>query len=209
LTEYFIELDEGKIEVTGPSGAKFTVMNEDEEAYFNSIAEKYLSDNYFTNISDLQDLDRVLIMETMVNRWNLWISMEMDYLGNNIDIADAKKSVNDYSKELRLLKKSLSMDKVSRDKDKGESIAEYIKNLGIYAKQMGIMREEQAAKAITLWQELKGLITYHNNCLPDEQKEYKITEHDIILWIQEVMPEFDAIDAYFREHKQQYWIRDV
>lgn len=209
MTDYFMELDEGKIEVAGPSEAKFTVMNEEEEQYFLNLTEKYLTDNMFTNISDLQDLDRVLIMETMCYRWNLWVSMEADYFGNNIDIADLKKSINDYSKELRLLKKSMGMDKVSRDKDKGESIADYIKNVGIRAKEMGIMRNEQAVKAITLLMELHGLMVYHNNCLPDEQKEYKITEHDIILWIQEVMPEFEEIDKKFRETSQRYWIREM
>lgn len=209
MSDFLIELGEDKIEVTGPSGAKYSVMNEDEEEYFNIVSEKYLKDNLFTNISDFQDLDRVLMMETMIYRWNLWVSMEKDYWGNNIDMADAKKSINDYSKELRLIKKSLAMDKVTRDKDKGESLAEYIKNVGIRAKEMGIVRNEQAVKAITLWQELKGLITYHNNCLPDERKEYKITEHDIIMWIQEVIPEFDEIDAKFRETSQKYWVREM
>lgn len=209
MTDFYMEIDEDKIEVEAPSGATYSVMNEQEEAYFKTIAEKYLNDNHFTNISDMQDLDRVLIMETMCYRWGLWVSMEKDYWGNNIDMVDTKKSLNDYSKELRQLKKSLGMDKVTRDKDKGESVSEYIKNLLVHAKEFGVMREEQATKAITLWQELKGLITYHNNCLPDEQKEYKITEHDIIMWIQEVMPEFDAIDEYFRQNSQRFWIRQM
>lgn len=209
MSDFLIELDEDMVEVIGPSGANFSVMNQKEADYFELITERYTKDNYFTNVSDLQDLDRCLIMETMCYRWGLWISMEKDYFGNNIDMADTKKSLNDYSKELRLLKKSLGMDKVSRDKDKGESIAEWIKGVQVRAKEFGIMRNEQSVRAITLIKELFGLVQYHDNCLPEERKEYRIEANDIIEWVRTIKPEFDEIDAKFREEKQAYWIREM
>lgn len=197
----------GQIKVASPSGAEFVVMTDSEKGYFNKIAERYTKDNHFTNISDLQDLDRILVWETICWRWGLWLSQERDYWGQEIDVETVRKSLNDYSKELRLLKKALGIDKSTRDKDKGEQVATYITNLGIRAKEFGVMRNQQAVKAITLFQELKALMTFHENCTAEERKENHVEEHDVIAWIKSVIPEFDVIDEKFRE-SQTYWVRD-
>lgn len=197
------------IKVTAPSGAEFAVMTDSEKDYFNSIASQYTKDNHFTNISDMQDLDRVLVWETICWRWSLWLSQEKDYWGQDLDLDLIRKSLNDYSKELRLLKKSLGIDKSTRDKDKGEATAAYIHTLGIRAKEFGVRRNKQAVKAITLFQELKALITFHENCTPEERKENHVEEHDVIEWIKSVIPEFDEIDEKFRSESQTYWVREM
>ena len=199
---------EDLIEVTAPSGAPFSVMTDAEKRYFEKVAADYMRDNRFSNTSDLQDLDRILIWETMCWRWGLWLSQEKDYWGNDLDLEVIRKSLNDYSKELRLLKKALGIDKVSRDKDKGEQVATYIMNLGQRAKEFGVMRNQQAVKAITLFQELIALITLHDNCTPEERKENHIQEADILNWIREVREEFEQIDKDFRANSQTYWVRD-
>lgn len=183
-------------------------MTESERDYFDKIAERYTSDNHFTNISDLQDLDRILVWETICWRWGLWLSQEHDYWGQELDLETIRKSLNDYSKELRLLKKALGIDKSTRDKDKGEQVATFIHNLGIRAKEFGVVRNQQAVKAITLFQELKALMTFHENCTPEERKENHVEEKDVIEWIRSVIPEFDEIDKNFRE-SQTYWIREM
>lgn len=198
---------EDLIEVTAPSGSPFSVMNDAEKRYFEKTAADYLRDNRFTNTSDLQDLDRVLIMETMCWRWGLWLSQEKDYWGGDLDLEVIRKSLNDYSKELRLLKKSLGIDKASRDKDKGEDVSSYIMELGHRAREFGVMRNEQAVKAITLFQELIALVTLHDNCTPEERKENHVQEKDIIQWVRTVKEEFEEIDREFRRNKQQYWVR--
>ena len=118
-----------------------------------------------------------------------------------------RRCLNDYSKELRLLKKALGIDKTSRDKDKGEQVATYIMNLGQRAKEFGVMRNQQAVKAITLFQELKALVTFHDNCTEEERRENHIQEKDVLEWIRTVTPEFDEIDEQFRKTSQTYWIR--
>ena len=203
------DLSEEEIEVTAPSGSPFNVMNDAEKRYFEKTAADYLRDNRFTNTSDLQDLDRILIMETMCWRWGLWLSQEKDYWGGDLDLEIIRKSLNDYSKELRLLKKALGIDKASRDKDKGEDVSSYIMELGHRAREFGVMRNEQSVKAITLFQELIALVTLHDNCTPEERRENHVEEKDIIQWIRQVMPEFQEIDRKFRETKQQYWIRSM
>ena len=195
------------IDVVSPSGAQFAVMTDGEKRYFEKVASDYTNDNRFTNISDLQDLDRILVWETMCWRWGLWLSQEKDYWGNSLDLEQIRRSLNDYSKELRLLKKALGIDKTSRDKDKGEQVATYIMNLGQRAKEFGVMRNQQAVKAITLFQELKALVTFHDNCTEEERRENHIQEKDILEWIRTVTPEFDEIDEQFRKTSQTYWIR--
>lgn len=120
-----------------------------------------------------------------------------------------RRSLHDYSGEVRQLKKMLGIDKVARDKQKGEgSVSEYIENLRAQAKEFGIMRETQLDKGIELSQQLIALITLSDNCDEHEQRELHVTVPDVVDWIREVyIPEFQAVDEHFREHSQRTWIR--
>lgn len=197
------------IEVVSPSGSKFTVLTEQEQDYFEDVAKRYISDNKFTNVTDLQDLDRILMMELACYRWNLWLTLEQDYFGGSINPQDTQKAIKDYSTEIRLLKKSLGIDKGSRDKDKGESVAAYLEDLRVRAKEFGIMRNEQSVKLTTLGHELIALLTWHDNCTEEERRENDIEVHDFMDWLRTIfVPEFQEIDAKFRETSQKYWIRE-
>jgi hypothetical protein len=196
--------------VTGVSGADFPVMNEAERDYFTDKVTRYMADNHFSNVTDLQDIDRLLQNELLTWRWGNWLLTERDYDGNLIDLDGVKKSFNDYSKEIRLLKKSLGIDKVTRDREKGESVVDYIANLRRRAKEFGVVREAQLTKALTLFNELKSLIHFHDGCSPDERIEQDIEEKDIIEWIRNIaIPEYDAIDEHFREKEHKYWVREI
>lgn len=200
------------IEVIAPSGAVFPVLNEDEREYFEDVAQRYLSDNHFSNVTDLQDLDRIIHMEMLCQRWNSWISRESDYNGDAIDQEKHIKYVNEFSKEIRLLKKQLGVDKSSRDKDKGESVAKFVDDLKIRAREFGIMRNEQAVTAITLFKQLESLVVLSGNCTPEERRENKDIKaevDDIFDWLVTIaIPEMNEIDLNFREH-QKLWIRDM
>jgi hypothetical protein len=210
MADIFPDASDEAIEVQAPSGASFHVLTESENQYFQNIAQRYLSDNKFTNVTDLQDLDRILMMETMVQRWNTWLSRETDYWGDNIDSSKIQKYITDFSKEIRATKQALGIDKSSRDKDKGESVQAYIENLRLRAQEFGYLRNEQAVKAITLWQQLIALVTFYEKGDDEEKKEFKKNQDDIFTWIRdEAIPEFEKIDIEFRKTKQRYWIRDV
>jgi hypothetical protein len=195
--------------VITPSGAEMKLLTEAEKANYEQVSKRYTSDNIFTNISDLQELDRILTMETLCYRWSQWLLEEKDYYGDPVNVADLKKNIEDYSKEVRLVKKALGIDKATREKDHGETVADYINSLRLRAKEFGIVRNEQAVKAITLWQELIGIVTFHLNCSPDERDEFKAHEKDVIAWINSKMDEFNEIDAKFRETSQKYWVREL
>lgn len=191
-----------------PSGGLHYV-HEREVAYFDERRDRYLRDNHFTNVSDFQDLDRLLVAEVLVQRWGTWVSQKRDYWGEPVDENNLQKAVKDHSGEIRMVKKSLGLDKETRDKVKGEdSVDAYIKALRQRAHEFGVMRDMQSAKAVELWQHLIGVITLYNNCNEDERIEQHCMPEQIIKWIDDVArPEFDEIDKVFRAEKQRMWIR--
>jgi hypothetical protein len=201
---------QGMVQVEFPSGANFPV-HEQEVHYITERAGLYLTQNHFSNISDLQDVDRMLILELMVYRWGSWLSRQKDWWNEPIDDDKTQKALNAFSTELRQLKKQLGLDKATRDREKGEdSVANYIQNLLIRAREFGVMRETQLSKALELFQQLKALVTLHLNCDDQEQREMHLTQNDVMEWLLTVaFPEFDQIDQYFRQHKQSAWIRKL
>ena len=61
--------DEGLVlgvDVTTPSGATIKVMNQSEADYYDQVHKRYLTDNKFKNVSDILELDRILVMELCV-----------------------------------------------------------------------------------------------------------------------------------------------
>lgn len=201
---------EGSYSVVAPSGAIFHVLTEQEVKYFDERSSKYLTEHHVTNVSDIQDIDRLLIMELMCWRWGLWLSQERDYFGEGVDLDALQKSLSDYSKELRLIKKGLGIDKVTRDKERGDSVADYLENLRARAKEFGIVREEQLTRALTLFNELSALLTLRRNCDPVERAEQHVEDKDILEWIETIaIPEYEELDAYFRENSQRFWVKSL
>lgn len=196
------------IKVEGPSGAIYDVIHEKEKDYWENTVEKYLTEYKFTNISDLQDLDRVVATEMLLYRYQSWLALEKDYQGESVDVESLNKTYDKRSTELRALKKALGIEKVARDKDQGESVAAYIENLRKRAYEFGITRNEMAVKAVTLFQELIAQLTFHDNCTKEERREEGIEPEDILNWVREVKPQFEEIDLKFRQEKQKWWISD-
>jgi hypothetical protein len=196
------------VDVTTPSGATIMVMNQSEADYYDQVHKRYLTDNKFKNVSDILELDRILIMELMCYRWGIWILAEEDYYGRKINPTEVQKSIETYSREIRGIKKDLGIDKSTRDKDKGDSIAEYIQMLGIRAKEFGIVRNKQSGKAIEILMEARALITLYENSSDSEKKEFKANLPDIIDWFKNKFEEFEEIDKELRKN-QSMWIRDI
>lgn len=199
---------EDMVPVTLPSGAMFYVHDK-EFQYFKTRSSKYLSDNDFQNVSDFQDIDRLLILELLCQRWGLWISTQRDYWGEPVDENSLQKSLKEHSAEIRQLKKSLGLDRETREKVRGEDSPEnYLSRLRQRAKHFGYMRNDQAAAAIQLYMDLKALVTLHDNCDEKERVELRLNEGDILRWLrEEAFPRFDSIDEKFRQ-EQKMWIRE-
>lgn len=195
--------------VTSPSGSDLHLRTEEEADYYESRRDRYQTDNAFPNVSDLQDLDRLLVFEVMTYRWSLWMSQGFDYDQMRVDEGALKRMVEDYSKEIRFLKASLGIDKATRDKEKGENLAEYMEKLLQRAKAFGYHRNEQYAKAVTLIFELRSKVQTMDRSNEDERQTLGLSPDTIIDWIRtEMVDQWDAIDAQFRT-AQAMWIRDM
>lgn len=203
-----VEVDAG-LPVKLPSGATFLVLTDTERDYVQERVSRYLADNHFVNVSDFQDIDKMVVFELFMHRWSLWMSKGVDYYNDPVDAKVLAQQLNAYSTELRLLKKNLGIDKVARDRQRGDdSVAAYLDNLRMRAKEFGVMRHAQSAKAIELFQQLQSLLVFHDNCDETERRENGVTLEDVLDWIREVaMPEFNVIDEHFKKNQQSNWIR--
>lgn len=200
---------EGMMTVTLPSGAAFQVHDK-EYQYFKDRAAKYLTDNDFQNISDFQDIDRLLILELLCYRNGIWISQLRDYWGDQIDDDKLQKTMSAQSAEVRQLKKALGLDRETRERVRGEDSPEnYLARLRQRGKHFGYKRNAEAAMAIELWKELESIITLYQNCDVKEQVEQECTLDHVLRWLTETaFPKFNDIDATFRQD-QKMWIREM
>lgn len=206
-----VDMDDIELyEVKTPSGNPLRLQTEDEARFYNDNKKKYLDEYKITNASDIQEVERILVMEIMVHRWSTWLTQGFDYDEGLVSAEELRRNIKDYSGELRQCKESLGIDRVTRNKDKGEDVATYIDKLRQRAKEFGVMRNAQAAKAIQLFKEAETLIGTFERTDRDEQEHLRLNKDEIFKWFCDVaIPEFNEIDKSFRENNQKYWVRDV
>ena len=203
---------DGPITVVGASRATFEVLTEHEQEWFNSNMSKYLEEFLFENVSDLQDLDRLLGLELLSYRYTNWLinGSGFDYEGILIDERAIRAHKKDVDVEIRNMKVSMGMNRKNRVESEQESMADYLRTLLQRAHEFGVHRDHQNAKALDLFNELKTLIGLYARSDDEEQKHLGVSLPDIYRWIVEVaIPEYDEIDAHFRAENQRYWIREV
>lgn len=199
------------MKVIGASGAEFEVLHESEIEYWNSAREKYLEQFKFENISDLQDLDRVLVGEVLCFRWGSWLMSETDYDGRSIEeLADKlKKQKIDQEKETRILKEKMGLNRAHRQDSEQQNTAEYLQALLRRAKEFGVHRDEQVAKAIELLNETFVQVGLYRRSDDEERAHLRVFPEDIMNWLWEVArPEYEAIDDAFRKN-QRIWIKEI
>lgn len=203
------EVVAGPVEVEGASGAKFTVHDDKEADWFKLNMDKYLDEYQFGNVSDLQDLDRLLGLELLSYRYALWMMRGVDYDDLQYDERAVRDHKGKLDTEIRLTKTHMGMDRKGRISDEQQSTADYMKNLLHRAEEFGIHRNDQVAKAIDLFEELSKMIGLHDRTDDEEQHHLQVSEGQIIEWVREVaLPEYRAIDDAFRK-EQRYWLREV
>lgn len=194
--------------VTSPSGSDLNLQNIEEANWYEDRRDRYTQDNIFTNVSDYQDLDRLLTLEVMVYRWSQWMAQGFDYSSARVDENQLKNNIREYSTEIRLLKQSLGIDKATRDKEKGESLADYTTKLLQRAKRFGIHRNEQQALAITRFYELRTLVMTYDRCDEEERRLLGLSHESIFEWVRDnVIKEWDSHSEAFRKN-QSMWVRD-
>lgn len=195
--------------VTGPSGSDLHLQTQEEADWYEDRRDRYLTDNMFPNVSDLQDLDRLLTLEVLVYRWSLWMAQGFDYVYALVDAGQLKNNIKEYSVEIRLLKQSLGIDKATRDKEKGESLSDYTANLLHRAKQFGYHRNKQYEVAVTKFYELRTMVMTYDRCDDEERALLDLSYDSIFEWVRDnVIKEWDDLSDSFRK-EQSMWIRSM
>lgn len=190
-----------------PSGAAYFVFPR-EVSYFTERVRQYKSQFAFDNVSDLGELDKIISFEVLIYRYSVWAGEQQDYWGESVDEIELARKYKDLSMEVRALKEALGIAKVTREKLQGnESFPVYLQNLHERAKQFGVTRNAMFDKALETFMDLKARLTLQQQCTESEQKDLKCTIPDILEWLRETaIPDFDKIDADFRENQQKFWI---
>lgn len=196
-------------QVQTPSGSDLNLQTQDEADWYESRRDRYLQDNHFPNVSDLMDLDRLLTLEVMINRWSLWLGQGFDYFHARVDEGQLKTNIKEYSVEVRLVKASLGIDKATRDKDKGESLADYTAQLLQRAKEFGYHRNEQYELVVTKFYELRAMVMTFDRCDDEERSLLDLSHETIFDWIRnKVIKDFDEHSEAFRKN-QAIWVRSM
>lgn len=195
--------------IISPSGSEMNLQTQEEADWYESRRDRYTADNHFPNVSDLQDLDRLLMLEVLVYRWSFWMAQGFDYLYARVDEGSLKDNIKQYSVEIRLLKQSLGIDKATRDKERGESLADYTAALLERAKVFGYHRNEQYELVVTKMQALKSMVRTYERCDEEERRILDLSLESIFEWISiNMVAEFDAHSDNFRKN-QAMWVRDM
>lgn len=195
--------------VQAPSGYDYHLQTQEEADWYEDRRDRYQTDNMFPNVSDLQDLDRLLTLEVLVYRWSLWMAQGFDYVYSLVDAGQLKNNIKEYSVEIRLLKQSLGIDKSTRDKEKGESLSDYTANLLHRAKEFGYHRDQQYELAVTKMYEMRSMVMTYDRCDDEERALLDLSAEQIVEWIRDrVVKDWDDVADAFRKN-QSMWIRDM
>lgn len=201
-------LKENGIPVKLPSGAVYYVLTKAEQEFFEERSRSYTDVFKFTNVSDLASLDQVLEFELLIHRYNTYLSLGKDWHGEELLNEGAlRREVKGLSDELRQIKAALKIDKKGRDNDTTNDVATRWEELRIRAREFGVMRDEQVCKAVELANHLIALYEMYERSDEQERQANKCHPQDLVDWVRDVfIPEFQAIDAAFREGRQKIWM---
>lgn len=198
------------IDVATPTGGQIQVQGLAEEQRYNEGLAAYTTNVAYTERSDLEDLERILFMELMVYRWGRWMMAGREYDGTLItNEGELRRWVQDYTDRITKIKESLKLDRKGRENDQSASFQQRWERLAQHAKDFGVMREAQLGRALEIMQGLFSVVGAFDRS--DEEERNKLgfpNEAAIIQYIRESRPEFDGIDAHFRQSQQRFWIRE-
>lgn len=196
------------------AGHEIELQSKKEQSFYVKARNKYLTDNKFTIDSDLRHLDRLLLMEVQMYRWQWQLAAGVDYDMESLEPTDEaalQRSIKETSIQISSLQNDLGLTKAQREKDNEESVGAYLVKLRQRAKQFGVFREKQLGRSLELMNELFALAGSYKRANEGERRKLGFeTAEDVVDWIVEVaQPRYQEIDDYFRENEQRHWIRNT
>lgn len=196
------------------SGHPIDLVHVREKKFYEDARDKYLSENVFSAASDRRGVDRLLLFETQVYRWQWQLAAGVDYDGVPLEPSEQialHRSIKETEVMISQLQNDLGLTKVQRDKaGSAESVPEYLTNLKLRAKEHGIRRDKQVGRALELFNELIAICGSHRRANENERRKLGFeTSEEIVDWVLEVaQPRYDEIDLAYRQN-QKMWIRTL
>lgn len=190
------------------------LQHKKEVDFYNRAQSKYVNDNVFTVASDERALDRLVLMETLMFRWQAQLASGLDYGNQPLTYAETeglRKNLKEGAITISNAHQELGLSKVQREKDKVESVQAYVNNLLARAKERGIHREEQVDLIINLFMEYSA----HTQAFmrADEYEKGRLGFPDaqalVTWWIDNGVKRYKDHDDAWRNSSQKYWAKDI
>lgn len=200
----------GQFVVQQLNGQQLEVLSQEEADFYAKQVADYQRAFTFTNVSDLNDLDRLLADELQAFRIQRMLASGRDPDGTLLPtgmLESLRTAMRGLAKDIITNKNALGMSVTARNKDQS-SVGTYLNELRIRAKEQGVKRERQLDRALVLMNELKSLVSTYDRSNDTEKDRLGLqNEADIVKWVRDYMiPEFDDVDAHFRQHQQRLWV---
>lgn len=198
-----------RYKVKTTTGQEIELQSPAEQSLYIEARNKYLSENRFTIASDLRALDRLLLMEVQMYRWQWQLASGVDYWLTELDASDEtvlRRSIKETTAQISQVQNDLGLTLSQRNADV-DSVGAYIVTLKQRAKEFGVHRERQLGRALELMNEVISTVgAYQRSNSKERDKLGWNSAEDVLDWILEVVaPQYQAVDDHFRTHVQKYW----
>ncbi len=197
--------------VTQLNGHDLELPTQVEAEFYQRQKDRYTSENTFTAVSDLTDLDRLLMLELQMFRTGQYLSSMRDYDGHDLtqtSLIDLRRQTKVLAELISDVKRDLGLTRSAREKAEAESVGAYLVELRRRAHEQGVKREKELSAALVLIHELISLVgTYDRSNEIERRKIGFEGPEDFLEWVRvKLRPEFERIDQYFRANSQRYWV---
>jgi len=200
--------------VATPSGGYAELIHRREQEFYEQARDKYVSEYQFTTANDIRQIDRLLLLEVQHFRTQWFLTSGADYQLNDFDAKEEealRKAQKEIGSQIADIQRDLGVTKSQREKQQADSVGAYITDLKVRAKEHGVKREKELGRALELMHEEFALVGawMRSNQAEREKLGFPKAE-DVLTWIQDyVEVEFKAVDDYFREKQQRFWVRSM
>lgn len=200
----------GKFTVVALDNQKLDLQTKEEKAFYEKAQSKYISENVFNAASDERALDRLVLMETLMFRWQSQLASGVDYDGEDLNWSEQealRKNIKEGAITISNAHQELGLSKVQREKDKAESPKAYLDNLLKRAKEFGVHREDSVDLIINLFMEYNAHVGAFTRANEYERKRLGFPDEASLItwWVEVGAPRFKDADDKWRASNQKYW----
>lgn len=190
------------------------LQHKKEVDFYNRAQSKYVGENSFTVASDERNLDRLVLMETLMFRWQSQLASGLDYSGQPLTYAETeglRKNLKEGAITISNAHIELGLNKMQREKDKVESVQAYVNNLLSRAKERGVHREEQVDLILNLFMEYTAHCGAFSRADDYERGRLGFPDAQSLVnwWLEVGQPRFKDHDDAWRAGSQKYWRKDI